>query len=1139
MPCPHVAQARWRAVVFFLGLIALLAGNGSTGWAQLPDGDHESRFTAEVETVGEIRLGALVTVTVKVRARTDAPAASVQLNLPPGLTLLSGSSQWDASISAGQVLTRTATVRLDSTGIFRLTATVEDMGGSGEAVANDRSASAGRYLAVGKTGGFADRDYSERFLSPAIRALPGILGLRNIRPDPTPLAPGQSIQGSTRGSAGGPALRRALAALKAAGPEAIFADSASQVNAVVAALKADRAAQGRPAAEAMQTAPPKGPALDGAVAAAALTCSAGTVFRTGYVEYDNLAGTARVRLPLIRIRSASSYYGTPGIYTETRALADGSFQMCMPYSVEGYTFITAWQDNGAVFLMRDGASPPSAFPNFFSAVWDLNQSSFIPVHVTHKEAAFSMHTFYKVVQASNSIFTARRGIVNVWYFTNSANNYYCGGLTVFGCTKPGEAIYIHRYRPSGSDYIFSGDGQGSHAHEYGHAYDHDVIGGIGDCPPIYTHSYQLPSSVNCAVMEGWGDFFETITMPLARTDGERTVWSQFGTANLARSPEIEGAFTTYLFDLIDNSGFPAQRSVAADDDPVSVAPDYIIQVLKNGNTNYYDPTQNHPPMLVVQEIIAVFDDVTPIPGKAEFANYSQPTSITARVARSAALTVAQHRAIWLSNIFNKVEVPPAPVVVKATVPGLLTVKATYAITGSATGGTGGYSGWRWDRCDSPGCAYTLWANAQNSQFVAYAGDYTIYWRLFARDGQGVSDTDLRQTIICIQTAPCTSEPPLMVAGTGSPDLAASFRSANSKAPATHDPHYGSGPWLSRDEDADSSTTMFFSLTGRHEGWAPGTPVPNGVGASEGVTARHRGPAGGGSIGLEETRRNEPAVPGASIVQIQSRGLTAGSYHLSYAVDPDLGAAAGDDRLEWVDSLQTVVVSDPSGSEVMAYTFADVAPGESVSVVEYANSEPEREPFTSAAAFADQRRPTRVLGRSGDVRFILTRGPVRVTASGRIDAQLVTAHAATKAAALATIGSMRQRTAVASELGRGNAAGPATFGLRQSLSAGPSLSRTGTGAATGAVTTRAQLQMSGISALNYDVAGTRGVQVHIRIYGNTGQLVRVLLDEERVPGAYHVEWDCLNERGVRVPPGVYTAVMEAGEFRGIRKLVVTQ
>jgi hypothetical protein len=291
--------------------------------------------------------------------------------------------------------------------------------------------------------------------------------------------------------------------------------------------------------------------------------------------------------------------------------------------------------------------------------------------------------------------------------------------------------------------------------------------------------------------------------------------------------------------------------------------------------------------------------------------------------------------------------------------------------------------------------------------------------------------------------------------------------------------------------------------------------------------------------VEETRRNEPAVRGASIVQIQSHGLTAGTtYHLSYAVDPDLGASPGDDRLEWVDSLQTVVVSDQAGSEVMAYSFADVVPGERVSVIEYANSDPEREPFSSAAAFADQRRPTRVVGRSGDVRFILTRGPVRVTASGRIDARLVTAHAATKAAALATIGSMRQRTALASELG-GNAGGPAVFGLRQSLSAGPSLSRAGTGAATGPATTRAQLQMSGISALNYDVAGTRGVQVHIRIYGNTGQLVRVLLDEERVPGAYHVEWDCLNERGVRVPPGVYTAVMEAGEFRATRKLVVTQ
>jgi flagellar hook assembly protein FlgD len=64
-------------------------------------------------------------------------------------------------------------------------------------------------------------------------------------------------------------------------------------------------------------------------------------------------------------------------------------------------------------------------------------------------------------------------------------------------------------------------------------------------------------------------------------------------------------------------------------------------------------------------------------------------------------------------------------------------------------------------------------------------------------------------------------------------------------------------------------------------------------------------------------------------------------------------------------------------------------------------------------------------------------------------------------------------------------------------------------------------------------------VRIRIYSNTGQLVRNLVREQKSGGEYYVEWDALNERGERVPPGVYVALMEAGSFKARRKLVITR
>jgi flagellar hook assembly protein FlgD len=87
--------------------------------------------------------------------------------------------------------------------------------------------------------------------------------------------------------------------------------------------------------------------------------------------------------------------------------------------------------------------------------------------------------------------------------------------------------------------------------------------------------------------------------------------------------------------------------------------------------------------------------------------------------------------------------------------------------------------------------------------------------------------------------------------------------------------------------------------------------------------------------------------------------------------------------------------------------------------------------------------------------------------------------------------------------------------------------------------RAQLRESGITALDYAVPGGEEAEVRILIYGNRGQLVRTLVRESRSAGEYHVEWDKLNERGERVAPGVYTAVMEAAGFRAMRKLVVTR
>jgi subtilisin family serine protease len=65
--------------------------------------------------------------------------------------------------------------------------------------------------------------------------------------------------------------------------------------------------------------------------------------------------------------------------------------------------------------------------------------------------------------------------------------------------------------------------------------------------------------------------------------------------------------------------------------------------------------------------------------------------------------------------------PPPPFEVYADAPGLVTVKKTYPLTGSASHPA---SNWQWDRSYEGG-PWEYWSSNQNSQFVAYGGTYTL------------------------------------------------------------------------------------------------------------------------------------------------------------------------------------------------------------------------------------------------------------------------------------------------------------------------------------------------------------------------------------------------------------------------------
>jgi hypothetical protein len=124
--------------------------------------------------------------------------------------------------------------------------------------------------------------------------------------------------------------------------------------------------------------------------------------------------------------------------------------------------------------------------------------------------------------------------------------------------------------------------------------------------------------------------------------------------------------------------------------------------------------------------------------------------------------------------------------------------------------------------------------------------------------------------------------------------------------------------------------------------------------------------------------------------------------------------------------------------------------------------------------------------------------------------------------------------------------PSTYRLGQVITAyaGPLLRLEGLDASASLSATMssaeavASVRAQGLRALSVDVpsAGS-ATPVSVRLYSLTGRLVRVLVDETVQPGSYVVGWDGEDAAGRPVQPGVYIAVMTAGRYRGVQRLLI--
>ena len=63
------------------------------------------------------------------------------------------------------------------------------------------------------------------------------------------------------------------------------------------------------------------------------------------------------------------------------------------------------------------------------------------------------------------------------------------------------------------------------------------------------------------------------------------------------------------------------------------------------------------------------------------------------------------------------------------------------------------------------------------------------------------------------------------------------------------------------------------------------------------------------------------------------------------------------------------------------------------------------------------------------------------------------------------------------------------------------------------------------------------RINISIYNIKGQLINILVDEKKTAGIYTIEWNTVNQSGIKVPSGVYVYRFETDKYTQTRKMIL--
>ncbi len=75
-------------------------------------------------------------------------------------------------------------------------------------------------------------------------------------------------------------------------------------------------------------------------------------------------------------------------------------------------------------------------------------------------------------------------------------------------------------------------------------------------------------------------------------------------------------------------------------------------------------------------------------------------------------------------------------------------------------------------------------------------------------------------------------------------------------------------------------------------------------------------------------------------------------------------------------------------------------------------------------------------------------------------------------------------------------------------------------------------------IRFDIPNLQGgkVRVQLSVYNLFGQLVRTLVNEDRLPGVHEINWDGRSEDGIVAPSGIYFYTVRAAEFKETKRML---